>query len=513
MSNDGGNANVGQLVILPSSFTGGPRYMAERTQDAMTYVRTHGRPDLFITLTCNSQWPEIVKELLPGQTAQDRHDLIARVFKKKVTLLIDLITKAKLFGPVAAYMNTIEWQKRGLPHTHCLFWLREKLRPAQIDDVISAELPDPEEDPELYDIIKRHMIHGPCGALNPKAACMKDGRCTKRFPRDLLKETQTDRDGYPLYRRRAPGDGGFEAKIKVTHIPEPVTVDNRWVVPYSPLLSKIFNCHVNVEFCNSVKAIKYICKYIYKGSDQAVISIERNDINEVQKYEHGRYISSNEAVWRILNFPISGRHPAVVQLAVHLENGQRVYFNEKNVQQRLDAPPKTTLVAFFELCQTDDFARTLLYVDVPRYYTWNATQRSFQRRKQGYKMPDHPGIFKSETLGRVYTVHPNNFECFCLRLLLHQIRGPKSFNELRTVDGTVRQTYREACNMMGLLEDDNHWNLTLEEATVSQSPSALRNLFAIMITACEVSDPLSLWETHKEALTEDIKKGFSDKKA
>jgi len=47
---------IGQLVVLPSSFTGGPRYMPERTQDAMTYVRLHyiyGKPDIFLIFTCN----------------------------------------------------------------------------------------------------------------------------------------------------------------------------------------------------------------------------------------------------------------------------------------------------------------------------------------------------------------------------------------------------------------------------------------------------------------------------
>ena len=58
---------LGQMVVLPSSFTGGPRYMHERTQDAMTYVRHYGRPDLFITFSCNPRWEDITKNLLPGQ--------------------------------------------------------------------------------------------------------------------------------------------------------------------------------------------------------------------------------------------------------------------------------------------------------------------------------------------------------------------------------------------------------------------------------------------------------------
>ena len=74
---------------------------------------------------------------------------------------------------------------------------------------------------------------------------------------------------------------------------------------------------------------------------------EIKDFEEIVQYQAGRYISSNEAVWRILSFPIHERSPAVVHLAVHLQNGQRVYFTETNVQQRALNPPDTTLTAFF----------------------------------------------------------------------------------------------------------------------------------------------------------------------
>ena len=49
--------------------------MNEKSQDAMTYVRKFGRPDL-ITFTCNPEWPEIKNELLPDQKSYDRHDLV-----------------------------------------------------------------------------------------------------------------------------------------------------------------------------------------------------------------------------------------------------------------------------------------------------------------------------------------------------------------------------------------------------------------------------------------------------
>ena len=134
---------LGKIVILPSTFTGGPRYMHEKTQDALTYVRHYGRPDLFITFTCNPKWPEITAELLPGQASNNRHDIVARVFRQKIVKLMDLLTKHNIFGPTRCDMYSIEWQKRGLPHAHILLWLQEKIRPAQIDSFTSAELPKP----------------------------------------------------------------------------------------------------------------------------------------------------------------------------------------------------------------------------------------------------------------------------------------------------------------------------------------------------------------------------------
>ena len=73
---------LGRIVILPSTFTGSLRHMYEYAQDAMTYVRAHGRPDLFVTFTCNPTWDEIKELLLVGQSSSDRHDITVRVLSK-----------------------------------------------------------------------------------------------------------------------------------------------------------------------------------------------------------------------------------------------------------------------------------------------------------------------------------------------------------------------------------------------------------------------------------------------
>ena len=159
----------------------------------------------------------------------------------------------------------------------------------------------------------------------------------------------------------------------------------------------MYNAHINVEICNSIKSIQYICKYINKGSDQACFGMEKQgaERDEVARYELGRYISSNEAIWRILQFPIHDRYPAVLKLNVHLPDGQRVYFTSDNVLARAETPPETTLTGFFKLCKSDDFAKGLLYCDVPRYYTWVVSHKKFKRRVQGTSVDDHPGVIRA----------------------------------------------------------------------------------------------------------------------
>ncbi|KAK9822437.1 hypothetical protein WJX74_008545 [Apatococcus lobatus] len=172
---------IGKRVVLPSSFIGSPRYM-----DAMAIVREHGKPDLFVTMTCNPKWPEITHELEPGQQASDRPDLTARVFK----------------------IHVIEFQKRGLPHAHLLIILAPESKPRtpeDYDSIVCCEIPDPQTHSKLHATVKSMMMHGPCGPHNPHASCMEGSKCTKGYPKPFVEETQNIQDGYPLYRRRNNG--------------------------------------------------------------------------------------------------------------------------------------------------------------------------------------------------------------------------------------------------------------------------------------------------------------------
>jgi hypothetical protein len=73
---------------------------------------------------------------------------------------------------------TIEFQKRGLPHSHMIIWLHKnskKQTPEDIDEVISAEIPNPSIDLIGYQAVTEFMMHGPCGVGYENSPCMVQG--------------------------------------------------------------------------------------------------------------------------------------------------------------------------------------------------------------------------------------------------------------------------------------------------------------------------------------------------
>ncbi|PWZ26234.1 ATP-dependent DNA helicase PIF1 [Zea mays] len=325
---------VGKRTVLSSSFIGGPRDMRRRYMDAMALVRKFGKPDIFLTMTCNPNWDEIRRELLPGQTPQDRLDLVVRVFHAKLHELNYRLTKQDILGKVRAYVYVVEFQKRGLPHAYFLLIMQRKYKLTcleQYDLLISADIPDKKYH-ELRKMVIKHMMHGPCGSLNPNCPCTK-GRasCKNHYPRPFSDATLQGKDSYPVYRRR---DYGRKEKVRGCEL------DNRWVVPYNPYLLRLFNCHINVEACGSIKAVKYLFKYIYKGHDRAYVvmrdaSKTDDDVDEIKQYRDARWVTPPEALWRIYGFELSQNSPPVMQLQLHLPNMHMVAFHDRQMVQRV----------------------------------------------------------------------------------------------------------------------------------------------------------------------------------
>ncbi|XP_076038168.1 uncharacterized protein LOC143023519 [Oratosquilla oratoria] len=219
----------------------------------------------------NPDGPEFETALAAGCTSSDRPDLVSRVFRLKLCALMDDLTKICIFGRTKAFLYTVEWQKRGLPHCHVLLWLEHKIDKTDIDNYISAEIPDPNTSPKLYKIVTTNMIHNPCVGYDESSPCIIKNKCSKNFPKPYRKDTFVCNNGYPLYRRRAFGeDGGRCFERKRRRKEDKMRIDNAWVVPYNPYLYLKYNAHINVECCNSIKCIAYVTKYVNKGSDRIV---------------------------------------------------------------------------------------------------------------------------------------------------------------------------------------------------------------------------------------------------
>ncbi|KAI9118735.1 hypothetical protein K1719_010180 [Acacia pycnantha] len=377
----------------------------------------------------------------------------------KLHKLMHILKDEKIFGTIKAEVYTIEFQKRGLPHAHIILWLSEadKVRtPTDVDKIISAEIPCKDADPELYELVRSYMIHGPCGRSSGSAPCMKDGRCSKYFPKKFYERTMLDENGYPTYRRR-------NDNRTVTR--KGIELDNRSVVPYNCRLLKLFQGHLNVEKTNQSRAIKYLFKYISKGHDRVVAGIySSNDdvcsqqgFDEISHYLNCRYVSSCEASWRIFGFDIHHRLPPVERLSFHLPHQQVVYYTQTDRMSTLlnNARVKESMfLAWMEKNKEDPFARTLCYSQFPNYFTFVREKRTWKLRQRGF------------SVGRLGHCTPSQGELYYLRLLLTKVRGPKCHTDIMTVNNVVYSTFREACYALGLLDDDNEFIDAIKEASL-----------------------------------------------
>lgn len=458
-------------VLLPSTFVGGPRYYRECYSDAMAIVRKYGKPDLFITFTCNPKWTEITSSLKPGMSPNDRPDLLVRVFRMKLRSLIRELSEKAVFGPIKGRIHTIEFQKRGLPHAHLLIFLADGYKlntPERVDLAVSAEIPDPTSNPNLHKNVMAFMIHKPCTSNSP---CMEQGSCKRNFPRECSPVTVIGEDSFPVYRRRRLSFG----KIRNMEI------HDEWVVPYNPYLLSKFNCHCNVEICSSLHAVKYLFKYVYKGPDMVSGEI-RDDEDEIHSYVNGRYISATEGCWRIFGFPLHSEYPPVNRLNIHLEN-----------EHELDSNSSSTLISWFQLNQIDPNARKFLYYEIPQHYTFSNSQRKWKKR-----------TYKCGSIGRIYPVPIQQSEKFFLRLLLHHVSGATSWQDLRTVNGIVYNSYEQCCTSLGLILNNNEYDLCIQESILLDVPVRLRQLFASMLAFCEIRQPFQLWSKYESHFVEDF---------
>ncbi|XP_010424378.1 PREDICTED: uncharacterized protein LOC104709466 [Camelina sativa] len=399
----------------------------------------------------------------------------------------DEMNKRDIVIEMQSAIYQIEFQKRGLPHAHIIVWMdkKHKFQTADhIDKIICAEIPDKEKDPEIYEVVKECMIHGPCGSVNINSPCMVGGKCSKFYPKEFVNTTNLDRDGYPIYRRR--DDGRFIEK-------NGFKCDNTYVVPYNRKLSLKYRAHINVEWCNQTGSFKYLFKYVHKGQDRVIVSVEAGE-----EEDETEYVSACEAFWRTNQYPIHYRTTPVVKLTFDKEGKQPIFYKDGDKPTTVLNRPtldQTMFTAWFELCLRDEEAKKLTYEQIPNKYIYDKKEKEFRRRgKTGF------------SIGRINYVPHNLEDSYHLRILINSKTGPTSFSDIKTVKGVVYKTYKEACFALGLLDDDKEYIEGIKEANFWCSSKFCRRLFVIMLISESLTSPKTVWEETWKILSEDIER-------
>nr|KYP69010.1 hypothetical protein KK1_022660 [Cajanus cajan] len=147
---------IGKCVLLPPSIIGGIKYLFNNCQDAMTICKRFKYLDFFITITYIVNCREIRDFVTErGLTTSNRPNIVCSVFKMKLDELMNDLKKKEIFDKFNA----------------------------NIDKVIFVELPNPSLYPKLAEAVSTYMIQGPCRAANYKSPCMKEGQCSKYYPK------------------------------------------------------------------------------------------------------------------------------------------------------------------------------------------------------------------------------------------------------------------------------------------------------------------------------------------
>ncbi|XP_056642867.1 uncharacterized protein LOC130449210 [Diorhabda sublineata] len=487
-------------------------------------IARHGKPDLFITMTCNPRWPEIIDNLGPHQKWENRPDLVCRVFHAKLLELMDDLTQKQIFGVVKNYHYVIEFQKRGLPHAHIVLTMQtddKVLDVETVDAIVQAYIPDKNTQRILYGLVRDFHVHAPCGQLNMFAKCMMNGQCKKFYPKPYRTHTSLHMGGNKRPEYKRPDDG---RTIYVDA--NRCRVTNRRIVPYNAYLLSKYQCHINIEVVGSFYTMKYLHKYIQKGSDSITLRIGdgNNDgntrahsqpttelqktpietlvIDEIKNYQDYRYVSAMEAMWRILEFRMHDRSHSVLVLPVHLPGDRTIMFDEleeaNNIEARLQSRSK--LEAYFELNSHDVVARTYLYHEIPQHYTWNYKECKWQSRRQ-----------VSKQIGCMIDVSPlpGQMELFFFRLLLSRIKGATTYDDLKKIDddGTTTDTFEEACGRKNYIRRTDEFERAMREAVLKQHPRKMRKLFALYccITIDEgFTEYNAIWHQFCEYMIDDF---------
>ncbi|XP_076738999.1 uncharacterized protein LOC112432426 isoform X3 [Maylandia zebra] len=352
---------------------GTPAYWQKTTRDLFSMVRQIGTPQFFVTFSAaEMRWPEVIQAIKRQQGEEVDFEALdwsekceilrsnpvttMRMFDKRVEALFRdlLFSPAQPLGEIIDYFYRVEFQHRGSPHIHMLLWIREKVE-ADVDDdqtvcdfvdrYISAQLPDPEKQPELHKKVTELQKH----SKNHTKTCFKsvNSGCRFGFPKPPATRTMIVRQDEDSDTEAAKAK--LRPLLNLLKEPEAASLtieqilsrcnltmneyeqclqdinkktalilkrdpNECWINNYNPDLLEAWNSNLDVSFIlNAYSCIEYLCKYITKKESglseylkTVIDNSDKNTVNEcdemravMQAYSKKREISAQECVTRV----------------------------------------------------------------------------------------------------------------------------------------------------------------------------------------------------------------------
>ena len=481
--NNDDNSPENKLLLIGKSMPGCLQQMKSLSRNMLETVSQRGAPHVFITLTTDTEWPEIQEMLLPGQTAFDRPDIVCRVFHERKEAVLHNIRKGKYFDAEVDYeVHVIEYQDRGLPHAHIV--MRFKNMPQHgtpemlqwIDKYISCTCPPqptPSSTPQeirLHYLKTRKMKHTCSGGAN---GCIDriTGKCKKRFDQTLLSPTTViDEKDYVVYKRTKMED------LRMVSTTDSLLLD--------------FDGHANVAFASNIHCIFYLFDYLFKGQKkvyQRLINVEDDNSEEAnvrpdkqfRDYLKCRKLCSMDACWRNFGYQTYPA-PTPPVLVVETKNEKHYLFFCKEKLQ-------TDVMVYFERPQQmeemllQDFFKDYIYT------TKNPTPRArasgqvhdvtLESNGNTVYIVERKHIQKPVV--RIHKTSQQVGEEFYIRLLF-KYKSARCFSDLRTVNGVVYETFVHAAIAEGLVSDYDTLVNILDEMCLESNGRRLRSAFATL---------------------------------
>ena len=246
-----------------------------------------------------------------------------------------------------------------------------------------------------------------------------------------------------------------------------------------------------MEVSASITAVQYLYSYITKGNRPMVATVHCED--EIKSFSETRVTSSAQAIWQTLGLSSHKQSPTVIRLGCRLPSDPSVLFdasfNPDELLEKAEASVQkaTELSDWFELNKRDPFANTLAYIWIPAYYVYK--NAAWVRR-----------VKKSSVLGRLYPANASCPESVALRMLLLEVKGCKSIEDVKQ----GYPTFHEAARGLGLISDSKEWMQALKTASTNLASSQFRTLFSVVLDFCAPNDPELMLRRYFLFLTNDF---------